>query len=571
MIQAKYKAHRFVNYIFYIIVFLLGFFVGTGLKKLNFNNIFNFLLIDDVNAYSFTVGSNTITEEWIVDKLSSQYSDFSVNSFPYIIVQISKNSVSSSVRGVSFLALSEEAYNNMIWSTYGTNGFHFSFGTSSTGNFIFNKYFFSSSSWQKNETHSRNNATDVSPSSFNGNWEYDNTYNRVATDFDIPNISSSLNVNLNQLNFSAYMDNPTLNNGSIFENSSHYDFNKYCWDFQEETLFTVLPNHNLYSAIDLNNYDGKYTFRNGFYSFGYVGNFSSSHNVERGKYTKIWYTPTPNAILASIGIPFSDLSDITHNFDYLTDTQALNSRYYNLFDGLHLYDTLNNDTYYLDNLDLLKYSHYFSSEYSFDATGVYSYNIFKYTPHCEFDLDGIGGAITGNRTCINQNGDEVHLTVLQPFETSLCIYVPKTYNVSILQENSQDGMSGTVLLPNGDVDTFNSSLSIEEGIMPQAQNIFNTLLSRDYGLVRVLQAPLVALNNMSNGVCQPFEINLLGTTLSLPCGDSIFWGRQDVQSFKLWWNMFFGGILCYGLGISIYHSIKSLKDPNDDKVEVIKL
>lgn len=42
MLKIKYKMHRFVNLIFYFIVFALGFFIGGG-KLENIKEIFNIL------------------------------------------------------------------------------------------------------------------------------------------------------------------------------------------------------------------------------------------------------------------------------------------------------------------------------------------------------------------------------------------------------------------------------------------------------------------------------------------------------------------------------------------------
>lgn len=39
MFKLKYKMHRFVNLIFYFVIWLSGFLVGFGMKGVNYENI----------------------------------------------------------------------------------------------------------------------------------------------------------------------------------------------------------------------------------------------------------------------------------------------------------------------------------------------------------------------------------------------------------------------------------------------------------------------------------------------------------------------------------------------------
>ena len=58
MLKAKYKAHKLINVIFYIIVFLIGFYMGIMGQKIGVKELFNkFLFIDNVYAYSYDCNS----------------------------------------------------------------------------------------------------------------------------------------------------------------------------------------------------------------------------------------------------------------------------------------------------------------------------------------------------------------------------------------------------------------------------------------------------------------------------------------------------------------------------------
>lgn len=85
ILGAKYKAHKFVNIIFYVIVFVFGFLVGIGAKKININTLFSkVLMIDNVNAYTIYSDSNiTIDEEQIYNWFSTNFPNFDLEQYPY--------------------------------------------------------------------------------------------------------------------------------------------------------------------------------------------------------------------------------------------------------------------------------------------------------------------------------------------------------------------------------------------------------------------------------------------------------------------------------------------------------
>lgn len=73
---------------------------------------------------------------------------------------------------------------------------------------------------------------------------------------------------------------------------------------------------------------------------------------------------------------------------------------------------------------------------------------------------------------------------------------------------------------------------------------------------------------MTSGVCTPLSATYKGKELSLPCGNSFWADMPDVRQFL---NVCLGGFLCYGILAKLYLLIDRLKDPDDDRVDVMKL
>lgn len=88
------------------------------------------------------------------------------------------------------------------------------------------------------------------------------------------------------------------------------------------------------------------------------------------------------------------------------------------------------------------------------------------------------------------------------------------------------------------------------------------------GISAVVTAPLSAIEKMVSGTCTPIEGNYKGKEFSFPCGDTFWSEMPDVKQFL---NIVLGGFLCYGILAKLYLLIDRLKDPEDDRVDVMKL
>lgn len=105
----------------------------------------------------------------------------------------------------------------------------------------------------------------------------------------------------------------------------------------------------------------------------------------------------------------------------------------------------------------------------------------------------------------------------------------------------------------------------------QANNFFSTFDDVDHGgISSIVTAPLKLVNKIDE-TCSSIDIDLLGSVIELPCGDTLFWNKPEVSSFRLEWNLLIGGPIIYLLMIKLFKVIQGLKNPDDDRIEVAKL
>lgn len=124
---------------------------------------------------------------------------------------------------------------------------------------------------------------------------------------------------------------------------------------------------------------------------------------------------------------------------------------------------------------------------------------------------------------------------------------------------------------NNQLGDLNNSLndSNVDGSLGSAGSFFDNFNTTDHGgLSGIITAPLVAINQMLNTSCSPMTATFKGKELSLPCGYE-FWNRLGaIQDFV---NIVLGGMLCYRIIIKLYKLIERIKNPEDDRLEVMDL
>mgnify|MGYP004632768371 CR=1 FL=1 len=124
---------------------------------------------------------------------------------------------------------------------------------------------------------------------------------------------------------------------------------------------------------------------------------------------------------------------------------------------------------------------------------------------------------------------------------------------------------------NNKIDKTNDILEDDDvsGANSEASSFFNDFTTTDHGgISSVVKAPLVAFNSMLSNQCTPLTTTWKGQQISLPCGTD-FWSQ--LGELKTFINLTYGGILCYMIAVKLFKLINRLKNPDDDKVEVMDL
>lgn len=122
---------------------------------------------------------------------------------------------------------------------------------------------------------------------------------------------------------------------------------------------------------------------------------------------------------------------------------------------------------------------------------------------------------------------------------------------------------------NDKLDDVNKSLNDDNIDSSSAGSFFDTFTSTDHGGISgIITAPLVAIKKMLDKSCSPLSATYQGQKIELPCGYD-FWSKMT--AIKEFINLTLGGILCYNIIRKLYKLIENMKNPDDDRVEVMKL
>lgn len=142
------------------------------------------------------------------------------------------------------------------------------------------------------------------------------------------------------------------------------------------------------------------------------------------------------------------------------------------------------------------------------------------------------------------------------------------------QNNIHDRIQDTNLNlkeQNKKLDDLNNNLTSSDIDTSGVGGFFNDFSNEDNGGISgVVTAPLRFIRKMSN-TCKPLYMDVLGADVELPCGTTLFWDKPEVNTFKVFWNTLVGGFLSYLLLRKLFKTIDDLKDPNNSRVDVMKL
>ena len=119
-------------------------------------------------------------------------------------------------------------------------------------------------------------------------------------------------------------------------------------------------------------------------------------------------------------------------------------------------------------------------------------------------------------------------------------------------------------------DKINDTISDSDssGASSDAGSFFDSFSDNSHGLSGIVTAPLNSINAMLSTTCTPLTATFKNKTINLPCGYDFY---SQIGEVNTWLNVIEGGLLSYLIIRKLYLLIEKLKDPEEDKVEVMKL
>ena len=536
ILKYKYQAHKFINYIFYIIVFVIGFLFGYGSKEINLNKLIsNVLFIDNVSAYEINIDDHiVVTESDILDNVNIYVSDFDYDYNNNVFCTWTSY---SSYYELSCLLLNDLDWSNIYLTNYssGSNS-RVTVNISQSTNTIYSVFHYSKSTYELSFS---NAYRSVFSSAYNSlvsriftNTNFSSNENSTINNEQLKQINKSIN----KLDFIT----PQLNyNENLFANNDN--FKQVC--VENDTYFSI-SNINQ-SSIDV------------FYDYDFIW---FPYDVVSGLSRKKYDTRHPDD-----GYILNYVDDSEHfNFDsYSSINSIINENNSNGRKFIEKGYTSSNSLYGWSAFPF--FTAYDSSVTTFDIYHLKNPFIHYIDGREFYTVDGensIGasiGAIHGGVGSIYSD---------HQYPPNYCFYIKNEYSVDILNVDELGDIYGSVETPNGEINIQTSENNSSSGGINDLLYSFKT---NTFGLNTIITSPLNAIQKISSGTCSPQTISILNKDITLPCGTTIFWNREDVSTFKTFWNMFWGGIICYGIGVSLYKLILKLKDPYNDKIEVLDL
>lgn len=412
ILQYKYKAHRLVNTLFYVIVFAIGFVLGFGAKEIDFSKLIsNVLMIDTVNAYNIVEKNDfIIDEEKLLDLVYNDYSNFDFTISKNVLC---KNTVYDNYDygELTCLFLDDESVKNLNFSIFRSSSQYYhidtinDFTNYNENNFlytyIFNKYDYS---YIESSVEISSKTTVIV-----GNFRQDGTADTYSN-FDLP-----LNGDISQTdldNFNSIINKLDFNginlqfNENLFKDNP--DFKKVCVDSSKKFAITSTTLSDINSV-----YDYDYIW----FPYGVSGlsKFLYDSSVET---KEVHYTE----------------EDAKKNY-YFTSKDVIDNYFDSDIPGLEL--ELKD---YTDRYSYYGYSAFPFRMYYSDTD--YQFNIFWFEePYKIHMFAGVGAVIPDLKFDNEIENDNEY-----------CFYIKNQYEVTYVNTNEFDDYYGTVPTPNGDLD-----------------------------------------------------------------------------------------------------------------------
>lgn len=192
---------------------------------------------------------------------------------------------------------------------------------------------------------------------------------------------------------------------------------------------------------------------------------------------------------------------------------------------------------------------------------LFDYGVHPNNPIYEIHINGL---ITFEKASSSQVNVDMSSVTQQQQQTNQYL----KDQITDIQNNTK-----TIEKSNKKLEDINNKLTDDnvDSSTNKGSSFFNNFDSGDEGsLTDIVSLPLDFVQHL-NDTCQPFTIptGKLGN-ITIPCLSSI-WSGTSFAGIINTASLIINGIICYKLLTSLFLFFKELKDPDDDKVEVMNL
>lgn len=272
----------------------------------------------------------------------------------------------------------------------------------------------------------------------------------------------------------------------------------------------------------------------------------------------------------------------------------------------------NSQSYYISRYDVRvptdadsgtgSYSFYVSSSYPISSV-VLTSNSSDYT--CDLNTgitDSSNGMIYYSVTCNNvpiSSNRAIGVKGISHIQNNITstvafINVSSIWNIvlnqdvaSAVSDASSQAHSDSQAVQNAvsDVQDQMTNSDVSNDTNSSASSIFNVDIDTSHGLSSIVTAPLTLLAKAQEQ-CSPKSFTIFHKSITLPCGDSLFWSKDFSSyssifgsgvsgsqmntirdNFRTFWNVLFGGAIIFHLLVKLWQVINDTLDPTSDRYE----
>lgn len=116
--------------------------------------------------------------------------------------------------------------------------------------------------------------------------------------------------------------------------------------------------------------------------------------------------------------------------------------------------------------------------------------------------------------------------------------------------------------------TYNINYQVQS---TENSGFFTDFRTNFHGLSDIISTPLYAIKKLNKGVCSPLDIPIPYTdkSISLPCMTTVY--QNSMPVILNIWQIVTNGIISYYIILDLFRIVKSFKEPEEDKIEVVNL